>query len=192
MRKCIATGEAGAAEGFIRFVLSPDGVVAPDFSEKLPGRGAWVTATREALAAAVKKGAFARSFKQSATAPQDLPEVVEAGLSKRALSALGLARKTGDVVTGFDQVKSALKEKKIAVLVAAVDGAEDGRRKLKTLSKDAALIELFSGREISAALGRTGVVHAALNSGAGAERFLRAARRLERFCAQDAETEGAH
>ncbi|NOX94719.1 MAG: RNA-binding protein [Alphaproteobacteria bacterium] len=186
MRTCIATGVGGAAENFIRFVLSPEGVVAPDFSEKLPGRGAWVTATREALKIAVKKGAFERAFKQSAGMPPDLPGMVDAGLTKRALSALGMARKTGDVVLGFDQVKSALKEKRIAVLIAASDGAQDGRRKLKMLSGEAPVIEVFSGSEISAALGRVAVVHVGLKSSAGSARFLRAARRLEGFRAQDA------
>lgn len=162
-------------------MLGPDGVVAPDFTGKLPGRGAWVTASRPALDAALKKGAFARAFKTGAKAPDGLADMVEAGLLKLALSALGMARKTGDVLIGFDQVKAALKEKNIAALIAASDGAEDGRRKLKALAKDAALIEAFDGRELSAALGRDGVVHAALKAGAGAARFLRAARRLEGF-----------
>ncbi len=180
-RKCIATGEAGSAAGFIRFVLSPDGVVTPDFSEKLPGRGAWVTATSEALLLAMKKGAFARSFKEDAKVETGLPALVDSGLSKKALSALGLARKTGDVLTGFDQVKASLKDNKAVVLLAACDGAEDGRRKLKALMGEIALVELFSEAELSAALGRSGVVHAALKRGTGAKRFLQAARRLEVF-----------
>ena len=39
-RRCIATGESGATERLIRFVLGPDGQVAPDLAAKLPGRGA--------------------------------------------------------------------------------------------------------------------------------------------------------
>lgn len=165
----------------MRFVLSPDGEVAPDFSGKLPGRGAWVSANRTALETAIKKGAFARSLKQSAPVAPDLCETVEAGLAKLALSALGMARKTGAVLIGFDQVKAALKEKSIAVLIAASDGAEDGRRKLKAMAKEAVLVELFAGPELSAALGRDGVVHAALKYGPGADRFLNATRRLGGF-----------
>lgn len=180
-RKCIATGATHSPDGFLRFVVSPDGVVAPDFSGKLPGRGAWVSATREALETAVQKGAFARSFKQRASTPADLVETVEAGLTKLALSALGMARKTGDVVIGFDQVKASLKDKPMAALIAATDGAEDGRRKLKAQAKQAVLVEIFDGRELSSALGRDGVVHAALKEGAAATRFLKAVRRLEGF-----------
>ncbi len=181
LRKCIATGETSSPHGFVRFVLSPGGDVAPDFTGKLPGRGAWVSANRAALEMAIKKGGFARSFKQNPSIAPDLGDAVEVGLAKLALSALGMARRTGDVLIGFDQVKAALKEKTATVLIAASDGAEDGRRKLKALAGDMTLVELFTGSELSAALGRDGVVHAALKYGAGTDRFLQATRRLGGF-----------
>ena len=162
-------------------MLAPDGVVTPDFSGKLPGRGAWVTASYAAIEAAKKKGAFARSFKQAAKTPEDLAANVEASLAKKALSALGMARKVGDVVLGFDQVRASLKENKIAVLIAAMDGAEDGRKKLRALARELPVIEVFAERELSAALGRVGVVHVALKTGPAAVRYLREARRLEGF-----------
>ncbi len=155
--------------------------MTPDFSGALPGRGGWVTASREAIETAVKKGAFARSFKQSAIAPDDLGDRVEAGLARAALGALGMARKTGDVVLGFEKVRAALKAKDVVVLVTASDAAEDGKRKLQRLADGAALIGVFDGDELSGALGRDGVVHAALKRGAAASRFLREARRVEGF-----------
>src|ERR1700748_1518034 len=60
-RRCIATMESRPAAELIRFVLSPDGEVTPGVGARLPGRGAWVTATRSAVDLAVKKGAFARA-----------------------------------------------------------------------------------------------------------------------------------
>lgn len=165
----------------MRFALSPDGLVAPDFTGKLPGRGAWVTASRESVEAAVKKNAFAHAFRCKADAPDDLAEQVEAGLKKSALSALGLARKTGDAVTGFEKVRSALKSGKAAVLVEASDGSPDGKRKLAGLADGVAIVGVFGGKEISGALGEEGVVHAALKQGPAAKRFLREARRFEGF-----------
>ena len=183
-RKCIATGDIGSPAGYVRFVLSPDGVVTPDFSETLPGRGGWVVARRDAVDAAIKKGAFARSFKSKADAPTDLGARVEAGLTKNALNALGLARKAGKVTTGFEKVRAALKAKDIAVLVAANGAAADGREKLKRNAGRAAIVDVFSEQELSAALGRDGVVHAAVEAGAAAMRFLREARRVEGFRCQ--------
>ncbi|MHA7871616.1 MAG: RNA-binding protein [Hyphococcus sp.] len=180
-RTCVATGETISPDRLLRFVLGPDGALAPDFTGKLPGRGAWVTARREMLEAALRKGAFARSFQQPAPAAADLADRVEAGLAKLALGALGIARKAGDAVIGFDQVKAALKDNGVAVLIAASDGGEDGRRKLKGLAGGLALIECFDSAALAAALGRDHVVHAALKSSAAADRFLRAAGRLEGF-----------
>jgi len=165
----------------LRFVLDPSGIVTPDFSGKLPGRGAWVTATREAIEMAVAKGAFARSFKSTAPAPDGLAAMVEAGIAKAAANALGLARRVGDAAAGFDQARQLLRENKAAALISASDGAEDGKRKLKALAKGAEVFSIFDCRELSAALGRDGVIHVALNRGPAAKRFIREARRLERF-----------
>ena len=68
-RKCIATGEAQPKTGLVRFVLGPDATVWPDVMEKLPGRGAWVSADRAAIDLAVKKKLFARAFKAQVRAP---------------------------------------------------------------------------------------------------------------------------
>ena len=38
--------------------------MVPDLKRKLPGRGIWVTATRQALPSAVARKAFARGFKR--------------------------------------------------------------------------------------------------------------------------------
>ena len=62
-RKCIATGETQPKQGLIRFVMGPEAQVVPDIFGKLPGRGVYVTASRDALDLAVKKKLFARGFK---------------------------------------------------------------------------------------------------------------------------------
>lgn len=155
--------------------------MAPDFTGKLPGRGAWVSANRAAVETAKTRRAFARAFKKGVSVPEDLADRVEAGLAKAALSALGLARKAGEAALGFEKVRAALKSGGVAALVCASDAGEDGRAKLARLAKGAALVDLFAGSELSAAFGRDGVVHAALARGPAASRFLREARRLEGF-----------
>ena len=57
-RKCIALGSSHPKEELIRFVLCPVGVVTPDLSEKLPGRGIWVSAKSSALLEALIKTYF--------------------------------------------------------------------------------------------------------------------------------------
>ena len=178
-RTCIAGGGETPPTGLIRFALSPDGIVTPDLAEKLGGRGAWVSADRALLSRAVSKGLFARAFKVAAAAPEGLIESIEAGLEKRALDALGLARRTGEAVLGFDQVKEALAKGKASVLLSASDAADDGREKLSRLGKELFQHRGLSSAAMSAAFGREGVKHAALLKGAAADRFRREAERLD-------------
>ena len=174
------TGKVCSFDQLIRFALSPEGRVVPDFSGKLPGRGAWVSASRHAVELAVKRRAFSRAFKADAAVPGDLAEIIDAGLAKAALSALGLARRTGDAVVGFEKVRAGLEASKFGLLVAASDGAEDGRRKLAGLAGSLPIVSVFSGEELSGALGRD-AVHAAVKIGAAATRFLQAAGRVQRY-----------
>lgn len=169
----------------MRFVAQPsdDGrlAVAPDLTGKLPGRGAWVAASRDALALAAKRNAFSRAFKAPAAAPADLVETVEAGLFRLAAEALGLARRVGDLVTGYEKVRAALKNGKAACLITACDSGADGRDKLAALAGATHRVTCFSSAELSAALGGVNVVHAAIRPGAAADRVVRAAGRLEGF-----------
>lgn len=153
--------------------------MTPDLAEKLGGRGAWVAADRAALTRALSKGLFARAFKQAAIAPDGLADAVEAGLEKRVLDALGLARRTGDAVVGFDQVKEALTRGRAAVLISASDAADDGRDKLSRLGKEIFQLRTLAGAALSAALGKEGVKHAAVLKGPAAVRLKREAMRLE-------------
>ena len=61
LRTCIATGEEGAPERMIRFVVGPEGDVVPDLARRLPGRGMWVRAERSAVERAVAKNLFAKA-----------------------------------------------------------------------------------------------------------------------------------
>ncbi len=180
-RRCVATGESGGTAGLIRFALSPDGIVTPDFAERLPGRGVWVTAERALLQKAVKRNLFARGFKTPATAPEGLVEIVEAGLARRVVEALGLARKAGLATSGFEKVKARLKSGPVAVLIEASDGSEQGRAKLRPMAGSAPVVACLTAAELGLAFGREFVIHGVLDAGGAAERVLRESRRLSGF-----------
>ena len=99
-RRDIVTGEVMEEARLIRFVAGPDGVVVPDLARKLPGRGLWVAADRASVTTAAKKGLFSRSAKAKLAAPADLADQVEMLLRRRLLSALGLARRGGELGLG--------------------------------------------------------------------------------------------
>ena len=155
--------------------------MTPDLANKLGGRGAWVSADRAALERSVAKDLFARAFKRAVETPPGLLATVEAGLERRALDAIGLARRTGEAVVGFDQVKSALAKGDVAALIAAADAGADGQGKLARIARGLPRIVGFRSAALSAALGKDGVVHAALATGAAATRVLTEAKRLAGF-----------
>lgn len=189
-RRCIASGEVKDKSVLVRFALSPDGVVTPDIVGKLPGRGVWVSANRFALDKAIKTGAFNRGFKSKVTVPADLMDVVEHLLARKVLGLLTMALKSGHILMGFDQVKSAAKGDYIAWRIEASDGSSDGRSKIRVLTKAVSrelgqpipkVVGCFSASELGQALGRETVVHAALKAGPLAKAFSGAVRRLSGF-----------
>jgi predicted RNA-binding protein YlxR (DUF448 family) len=184
-RRDIVSGVVMDESRLIRFVASPDGVVTPDLARKLPGRGFWVEATRDALAAAAAKGLFSRAAKARLTVPGDLINAVEAGLRRRLLEGLGLARRSGLLVSGFDTVFSAVAAGKAAWLIEASDGAQDGRRKLLAKARHAprppGLVGLFTSEQLGLALGGENVIHLALLAGPGAIRWTLDVERLAGF-----------
>lgn len=180
-RRCIATGEVRDPATLIRFVVGPDAAVIPDLTGKLPGRGIWVTAAAAPLRRAVDKRLFQRAAKRQVTVDPDLTATVERLLAAQCLGLLGLARRAGQLVTGFEQVRAVVVAGKAAVLVSARDAAPGGRAKLRAISGGLPTVALFDVSELSLALGRQNVVHAALTPGGLAERFLAEAARLAGF-----------
>jgi predicted RNA-binding protein YlxR (DUF448 family) len=184
-RRDIVTGEVRDEATLIRFVAGPGGIVVPDLARKLPGRGIWVAADRASVETAAKKGLFARAAKAKLAAPPDLADQVERLLHQRLLSALGLARKAGELTFGFERVLAAINGGKAAWLVEASDGAEDGRRKLtdaaRRTERPPRLITTFTSGELGLALGGENVIHTAFLAGRGAERWTSDVERLSGF-----------
>ncbi len=190
-RRCIVTGEVLPDTQLVRFVAGPDNEVVADVAARLPGRGLWVAARRDVLERAAKKGHFARAAKMPLRVPDGLADRVEALLVARMSGDLGLARRSGQLVLGFDNVTRLLSGSgTIAALVEASDGAPDGRRKLVAqAARSLPVIDCLSNTELSLALGRENVVHAALKSGRLSQRLLADAGRLRGF--RPAERHGA-
>lgn len=184
-RKDLVSGQVLDETRLIRFVAAPDGGVAPDLGRKLPGRGLWVSATREAVETAARKGLFARAVKAPVKADPELADLVERLLLRRCLDQLGLARREGVLISGFDKSHSALKAGRAAWLIEAYDGAEDGRDKLLVSARKSTggtqVCGVFSAEELGLALGLENAIHHVLLAGRRAERWTEEVRRLAGF-----------
>lgn len=177
-RKCLATGEVNPKRGLIRFVIGPDDQVVPDVAAKLPGRGMYVAAERDALELAMRKRLFSRGAKRQVTVPDGLIESVEAALRQRVVNRLAMARKAGAAVAGFEKVKDWLARDRAAILLQAADGSPRGKTKLHRPGGRGSYFDILTGPELGLAFGREHVIHAALAAGRLADLFRDDAVRL--------------
>jgi uncharacterized protein len=184
-RLCAATRTVHPVSELIRFVVGPNGEAVADVKSKLPGRGIWVTATRDALNEAIKRKAFARGFKRDVHTPPDLIERTERLLERAVLDALAIANKAGLVAAGFGKTKGALENGVAVAILHAAEASADGIRKLDAAGRQtggpAVAIRFLTSAQLDLALNRPNVVHAALLAGPASETFLARCRRLERF-----------
>ena len=186
LRRCIVTGEVQSPDRMVRFVEGPECLIVPDVAHKLPGRGYWVTCTREAIVRACERGLFSKAAKSAVVCPPELVAQVERLLVQRCSDYLGMARRAGQIVTGYGQVEEAFRARDghVGALVEASDSGPADRGKLVTYARRQGgipVIGCLSQAEIGLALGRESVVHAALTSGTLATRFVTEAERLGGF-----------
>ena len=106
-------------------------------------------------------------------------------LRRRVLDGLGLAKRAGDLISGFEKVAAALSAGKAAWLIEAADGAADGRRKISNVARKSPnppqVLGLFTAEELGLALGGENVIHTAFLAGRGAGRWTEDVRKLAGF-----------
>jgi uncharacterized protein len=200
-RMCGVSREQRPIDELIRFVVAPSGEVIADIKRKLPGRGLWVSASRETVAEAVRRHQFTRGFKRNVRVAPTLASDTEDLLVRSAVEALAIAAKAGQVVSGFAKVEAILEARQpLEALVHAADGAVDGIRKLDAIARQIAgiygespdfrIVTALTSAELDLALGRSNVVHAALLAGPASRTFLSRSQTLVRYRSADAKNAG--
>ena len=180
-RRCVATGEAlppGAPA--IRFVRGPDGQAVPDLAGRLPGRGAWVAPRWDLVALAARRG-FARAFRAETSVPGG-PDAFagEVGrlLGERALQALGLARRAGQLHVGFEAVSKRAGE--LSAYLSPADASEDGvgkvARKVAAMGAAPHIRLPAEAATLAHAVGELSAVHLGTGGGKAGRAAAEAAR----------------
>jgi predicted RNA-binding protein YlxR (DUF448 family) len=195
MRMCAVTRAVRPIDELIRFVVSPQGEVVPDLKRKLPGRGLWVSASRQTVAEAVRRDQFSKGFKRDVRVVPALAADTENLLIRSVIDALAMAAKAGQVVAGFGKVEDALSQGQAQALIHASDGAADGIRKLDAIARQNAgindesnqipVVKALTSEQLDLALGRSNVVHAALLAGPASKTFLSRSQTLVRYRTAD-------
>ena len=180
-RRCIASGEVRPREELLRFVVDADGRLIPDIACRLPGRGIWLSPDRDSVKTARARKLFERAARRSLQIDDGLDDRIEALLLSRCIELIGLARRAGQAEAGYEKVRAMLRNGRGAVVLAARDGAEDGREKVRAAASGLPVIDCLDASELGRAFGRERTVHAALSQGALAGKLLKEARKLTGF-----------
>lgn len=136
------------------------------------------------------KRAFARAARRPVVVPPELADRCEALLARRCCDALGLARRAGLAVAGYERVSEAVRRGDAALLLFASDGAEAGRRRMAASAPGVASASVLGAEELSGVFGRERVAFVAVGRGPLCSRLRIELQRLAGFRA-DARLEGA-
>jgi predicted RNA-binding protein YlxR (DUF448 family) len=153
----------------VRFVIGPDAQVVPDLAAKLPGRGIWLSARRDVLDTARARNAFSRAARAPVSVPPGLTQLVQDGLTRRVTEQLGLARRAGQAVCGFQRAREWLVAGRAGLAVQASDGSLEERARFLSGAKDVPVADPLSAQALGAVFGRDHVVHVVVAPGRLAE-----------------------
>ena len=153
-RTCITTGQTLPPHRLIRFVAAPDGFAVADLAGRLPGRGAWVTASEDAIRMAEKRGHFKRALGSGLQNDDQTIMMIAAQLRARALSIAGFARRSGILLGGSGKL---LAEGHCVGLLAADDASPRETEKLRARLAVDWVARNFSATELGKICGRDSI-----------------------------------
>jgi predicted RNA-binding protein YlxR (DUF448 family) len=190
-RMCIVTRESGSPETLLRFVAAPDGTIVPDLKRALPGRGCWVSPSREAVDKAVAKKLFARALKRDVKADPALGSAVDRLLVAQLIGMMNMARKAGQFITGAAKVEAAVRSGEAIAVFHSLDAAADGVRKIDQARKawhlgtgaevEVPAFHLLAGAELEEQMGQNAFIHACVLAGQAGEGVVKRATLLETY-----------
>jgi predicted RNA-binding protein YlxR (DUF448 family) len=167
-RTCITTGQNLPPYRLIRFVAAPNGYAVADVAGRLPGRGAWVTASEDAIRKAEQRGHFKRALGGGLQSGEQTINNIAAQLRVRALSIAGFARRSGILLGGSGKL---LANGQFVGLLAADDASPRETENLRSKLAVDWVVRNFSATELGQVCGRYSVafvgVRASKEPGAG-------------------------
>ncbi len=163
----------------LRFVAGPERQVVFDAAATLPGRGMWLSPRADVLEQAIRRGVFSRAARMPLTVPPDLADHVQAALNRRLTDLLGLARRSGAAVSGFEKAQDWLRANRAGLVVQAADGSPEERARFLARAGSVPVVAVLSAATLGKIFGRTHTVHVILGPGRLARMIEIEARRLQ-------------
>lgn len=176
-RTCIACRQTRGQSQLVRYVVAPDGALLVDYRHRLPGRGAYTCIDADCLREAVKRKQFQRSFRGQCenVSVGELRQALIMALARRIAGLIGMARKSGQLISGSNAVTNALRQRGGFALVLIAEDISTGiAEKIMELSgrHKVPCSQLFSKGMLGQVLGKGERSVIAVQAGALADSLL--------------------
>ena len=162
-RTCIITGQTDDSSNLIRFVISPDGSLAPDLAEKLPGRGAYLLPKPEYIRESFKKNKFAKhiEFKKKLSLEEVDAFIALVGnlLQRRFVEQISLARRQGSAIAGAGKLKE---NNSLIGLLISNDASVREARQLESVTGPNWIMRDIPAETLGEAFGRNSIAYVGL------------------------------
>lgn len=146
VRTCAACHGTEDPESLVRWVIDPDGNVAPDLASRSFGRGAWLHPRQDCIKKVT--AALSRSFKQRVvTSPEQALELLSRAGHARALALIGAARRQRLLAVGSQAVVDAMGSGQARAVVVARDSGAGARLSAVEQAVRAGIARAFSTKD---------------------------------------------
>ena len=137
----------------------------------------WLSARGDVVETARARGSFAKTARAQVMVPVDLVGLLQGGLVRRIVEHLGLARRAGQAVGGFQKAREWVASGRAGLVVQALDGSAEECARLRGAC-DVPAVTPLSAADLGSAFGRDHLVHVAVLRGRLAEAIRIEAGRL--------------
>ena len=161
-RKCVITGLVKPKNALLRFTILPSNEFVPDFNKKLGGKGIYFSNSKSLIRNVVQTAKIGKLIHKPAKYDQNLPDLIEKLLAAKGLEALNLARKSGNLIFGFEKIKEQIIKNKVAFVVEATDAGADGKQKMFELCKNIEIVSIYDSATFDRAFDKEMVVYIAI------------------------------
>lgn len=158
-RTCLGCRQVRPQHELLRYVAGPDRALVCDYRKRLPGRGAYTCPSLDCLRQAIKRRQFHRSLKdeQLQLDAGRLLQGLRGQILQRVENLVGMARKSGQLVGGSNQLLAELGRGNLpALILLATDVSAGIGEKIRQRSNAAGLPlwQLMTKEQLGGLLGR--------------------------------------
>ncbi len=161
-RTCIVTREKIDPKKAIRLCVMPNGALFADLKGNFPAHGYWIIPQGKNFIQLFSQPKRFRQIKGAVRPSEDFVSQLQMQLKNRILQQIGLAKRAGQLIFGFEKVKIWLKENKAALAIVAKDGSQAEIERLGLSARNITMVQILEKEELGKALGRDKVVHIVL------------------------------